>query len=382
MKIQVAKRMAARTVHLNSFTLVELLVVITILAVLAALLMPALGSAKDRSKTVKCANNEKQMGSAFGSYLNDNNGFYPYIYPDGSTNDYCNCGLPGYVACCGGAQCTASMGWNIVLAPYYGYGLYNLPNCPGSPSCANSFSQRIQQNMCGVTWCSTCSAKTYQEVSTYAPYMQCPSNPWPIPLFGATASGCLPANVYGGFAQPGGGATWRMMASNYAMNGNGFPYTWRTGNAVCTNNSGWYKRENIADINHPANLALIGEMPWDVWTTGSPANVWNATYLPGQIYMTANVVSNSTLATQWQKPTPSTYCNGYVAAWHAMSMNTLFPDGHVAQVKQTDLYNNASQFTKGGGTSGTPGENFWGDGKAANWFANQFPGYNFPKSVQ
>jgi len=133
----------------KSFTLIELLVVITVIAVLAALLLPALGIAKDRVKTVKCANNQKQIGSAFGSYLNDNNGFYPYIYPDGSTNGYCNCGLPGYVACCGGAQCVASLAWNIVLAPYYGY-------------TTNSFVQRIQQNLCAVNWCGTCSAKTYQ----------------------------------------------------------------------------------------------------------------------------------------------------------------------------------------------------------------------------
>jgi len=38
----------------ESFTLVELLVVISIISVLAALLMPALGSAKDRSKAVVC----------------------------------------------------------------------------------------------------------------------------------------------------------------------------------------------------------------------------------------------------------------------------------------------------------------------------------------
>lgn len=359
--------MKARIASVRCFTLVEMLVVITIIATLAALLMPALGNAKDRAKTVKCASNEKQIGATFSSYLNDNNGFYPYIYPQCSTTNYCVCGLPGYTACPGGAQCTASMAWNIVLAPYYGCSIA-------------SFAQRTQQNMCGVNWCSTCSAKTYQEISAYAQFVQCPSNPWQIPLFGATASGCLPANVYGGFAQPG--TIWRTMATTYAMNGNGFPSDWRPGFSPCTNNAGWYKRENLADISHPSSLALLGEMPWDVWTTGSPANVWNATYLPGQLFMTANFVSNSTLATQWQKPTASTYCNGYVAAWHGLNMNTLFPDGHVAQVRQSDLYNYASQFTKGGGAGGSPGETFWGDGKVANWFVNQFPGFTFPTVFQ
>ena len=359
-----------RPVCRNSFTLVEMLVVITIIATLAAMLLPALSTAKDRVKTVKCANNQKQIGAAFGGYLNDNNGFYPYIYPSCSETDYCTCGLPGYAACNGGAQCTASLGWNLVLAPYYGY-------------TTNSFVQRTQQNMCGVNWCSTCSAKTYQEVSEYAPFMQCPSNPWPIPLFGAAASGCLSANVFGGFAQPGGGATWRLMATTYTMNGNGFPVDWRPNFVSCTNTAGWNKRENLADVNHPASLALIGEMPWCVWTGASPPNVWNATYLPAAIDMTAAVVSNTgNTAFIWQKPTNYTYCNGYVAAWHGMSMNTLFPDGHVTQVKQADLLTYSSQFFKGGGTDGSAGAIFWGDGKALNWFANQFPGYTFPTTFQ
>ncbi|MEI8063959.1 MAG: prepilin-type N-terminal cleavage/methylation domain-containing protein, partial [Verrucomicrobiota bacterium] len=65
----------------KSFTLVELLVVVAIIGVLAALLLPAVGTAKDRAKAVVCAHNEKRMGEAFNSYLNDNQGFYPYIYP-------------------------------------------------------------------------------------------------------------------------------------------------------------------------------------------------------------------------------------------------------------------------------------------------------------
>ena len=125
---------ANRKWNFSCFTLIELLVVIAIIAILAAILLPALNSAREKAQEITCSSNLKQIGIALHNYTGDNNGNlvitnpYPLSHPAWYTllyngkywqrNIYCPTALAAmtapkniYVYTSYGANCNFQMGY-------------------------------------------------------------------------------------------------------------------------------------------------------------------------------------------------------------------------------------------------------------------------------
>jgi len=94
----VTMKVTPQSVLSKGFTLVELLVVISIIGLLSGLTIPAIKKGLDAAKTAKCANNLKQMGVGFQRFGAENNGNLPMAW--------FNEGYPGWP------------GWDVLILDY------------------------------------------------------------------------------------------------------------------------------------------------------------------------------------------------------------------------------------------------------------------------
>ena len=103
----------------RAFTLIEMLVVIAIIGILAAILFPAFAKARQKARDISCLSNMKQIGLAVQQYVQENDGAFPIFY---AYNSSPATGMAGH------------KGVELELQPFLkNFGVFKCPNDVGGP---------------------------------------------------------------------------------------------------------------------------------------------------------------------------------------------------------------------------------------------------------
>ncbi|PQV63854.1 hypothetical protein B1R32_10861 [Abditibacterium utsteinense] len=113
---------SSRTRRLRAFTLIELLVVIAIISILAAILFPVFGSARERARQTSCLSNLNQMGKGFLMYLQD--------YDEQTPANWVQTGSKS-------PSLSSDQAWPLMIYPYVKNA--EVFDCPSSPDYMNKY---------------------------------------------------------------------------------------------------------------------------------------------------------------------------------------------------------------------------------------------------
>lgn len=192
------------------FTLVELLVVIAMIAILIALLLPAVNAARAAAHRLQCTNNLKQIGLALHSYQTALESFPVSMVGPGPAGS-------------GGQTLTGQFSWQALLLPYLELRPLHdsIDFHVNNASAATAFNPRIDESHRNAVAAQTvvpwflCPSDSYSELTTMGTARCAPSNymvnaGWPPRCTGIDGQRPVPAlhNGFLGLVHPGQAVDW------------------------------------------------------------------------------------------------------------------------------------------------------------------------------
>ena len=293
----------------RAFTLVELLVVIGIIAILVAMLLPALQAARRQANTVKCLAHLRQFGAVFLIYANDNNGYYPMSFhcyaPSGNSF-----GPPG--------GRTRAKRWPDFIGHYLNNGRSVNWDGTGLPNANQDTVSTLKTNERSIFW--GCPSY-YDNQRTYK-----------VLAYPATGVNSTTSSLHFGYAMNQYCFAPAPTARNPSTGFANWTYRAGSGSITSTAASGWYYKASqytraaqrclIADNAH-RDMSVNASNPW--WYAFSG---WNGKEMPP-------VPDIFSFTLDFNRHGKFTIGNKYTDK----SMNMLFVDGHAATVSCKEAHN-------------------------------------------